>query len=101
MRSFSDVKRRIQVGATFRCVKNTKRPEMGDGRTRVVTKAQGNSIRWSWADDPKQSPFWTPWPPAKETEILGPDTVKIGLGKPSVHDDPAARYFVIFELTPR
>jgi hypothetical protein len=79
MKSFADVKRRLQIGTVLECVENTYRPEL-NGTRRIVTKVQGNAIRWRNTDEaPDARPSWTPFPPASNTAIVDADTFQLSL----------------------
>lgn len=78
----AELKRRIKVGTTLLCVKNSKRPEF-DGQMRTVVKSQGNGFYWSQDGDdtrPKDDRrFWTEYPKAALMKWIDADTFQLSL----------------------
>lgn len=64
--TFTQWKKRIQVGTQLLCVSNTYRPDL-DGQVRVVDKVQTNTVRCVGNS-------WTHWPKAADVTFLDEDT---------------------------
>lgn len=86
MKTLAELKRRIIVGTTLRCVKNTKRPEMNGGM-RTVCKVQQNGFFWTKDGEdtrPESSKrYWTDYPKASGLTWIAENTFRLSLKVPS------------------
>lgn len=78
----AELRRRIVVGTTLQCVKNSRRPEL-DGRMRTVVKVQTNGFYWTEdGDDTRKADdrrFWTEYPKAALMTWIDADTFQLSM----------------------
>ena len=87
MKTFSDVKRRLRVGAVLECVENTYQPKL-NGTRRKVEVVQTNAVAFQRAQDdgsflpeiPRRDLFWLYYPKtAKHVSVIDADTFRMDL----------------------
>lgn len=81
MKTWADIKRRVQVGTVMECVENTLFPDLLNGSRRTITKVQTQAWRFDWNPNGGESQAaWLPFPAAKDVSIIDADTFQIALG---------------------